>query len=221
MAAREPDRMTKRGCIDRRQFIGGLAVTTMMLSACSEAGFAQQHENANEISNDAAKLVAAAREQIGITRLYDPAYVSMDYPGGDVPRSRGVCTDVVIRAYRDAFGIDLQKLVHEDMKANFDAYPDNWGLRSTDRNIDHRRVPNLQTFFKRQGAVLPISESPSDWQIGDIFTSKVGGRLPHIGIVSQHQSDGSLLAIHNIGRGTREEAIVFAHPLDGHFRWRV
>ena len=172
-------------------------------------------------SDPASKLVAAAREQIGVTVSYDPSYTGIDYPGGDVPRSRGVCTDVVIRAYRDALGIDLQKLVHEDMKANFAAYPNNWQLRTTDRNIDHRRVPNLQTFLKRQGAALPVTTEPADWKVGDIFTSKVGGRLPHIGIVSQSTDDGGLLAVHNIGRGTREEAVVFAHPLDGHFRWRV
>ncbi|MDN3645419.1 DUF1287 domain-containing protein [Pontixanthobacter aestiaquae] len=179
-------------------------------------------QNGEKAATDhAAKLVAAAREQIGVTTAYDPSYTGLAYPGGDVPRSRGVCTDVVIRAYRDAFGLDLQKLVHEDMMANFSAYPDNWGLRSADRNIDHRRVPNLQAFLKRQEAALPLSTGPGDWQVGDLFTSKVGGRLPHIGIVSARQSDGTLLAVHNIGRGAREEAVVFAHPLDGHFRWQV
>ncbi|WP_209347614.1 DUF1287 domain-containing protein [Pontixanthobacter sp. CEM42] len=213
--------MTIQQTIRRREFIGGLALSSVLLSSCSKASTAIAQSTEDTPTERAARLIASAREQIGVTTAYDPSYTGLQYPGGDVPRSRGVCTDVVIRAYRDALGLDLQKLVHEDMKANFSAYPNNWGLRSTDRNIDHRRVPNLQTFLKRNEAALPISTDPDDWQVGDIFTSKVGGRLPHIGIVSARQSDGTLLAVHNIGRGAREEAVVFAHPLDGHFRWQV
>ncbi|MXO90244.1 DUF1287 domain-containing protein [Altererythrobacter aquaemixtae] len=202
-----------------------MALGSVLVASCSKAHQAERQDAAETVpdqnSDPAARLVAAARGQIGVTLSYDPSYTGIDYPGGDVPRSRGVCTDVIIRAYRDALGLDLQKLVHEDMKANFAAYPNNWQLRSPDRNIDHRRVPNLQTFFKRQGASLPVSSDPAAWQVGDIFTSKVGGRLPHIGIVSRRADDGRLFAVHNIGRGAREEAVVFAHPLDGHFRWRV
>ena len=118
-----------------------------------------------------AQLVAAARKQVGVTLTYDPAYTRLDFPGGDVPRGKGVCTDVVIRAYRDAFAIDLQARVNADMRAAFGSYPRRWGLRTTDRNIDHRRVPNLQTFLARAGASLP----PNDWRPGDIFTSLIGG----------------------------------------------
>jgi uncharacterized protein len=167
------------------------------------------------------KLIAAARKQVGVTVQYDPAYSALKFPGGDVPRAKGVCTDVVIRAYRDAFNIDLQALVNADMKANFGLYPKIWSLSRADKNIDHRRVPNLQVFLKRQGAALPLSNKPGDWQPGDIFTSMVGGRLPHIGIVSDRKEGSTPLAIHNIGRGTQEENVLFAHKLTGHFRWKL
>ena len=169
----------------------------------------------------AIQLVEAARKQIGVTLHYDPAYSGLSFPNGDVPRSKGVCTDVVIRAYRDAFGIDLQALVNADMKRAFSAYPKNWGLRGTDRNIDHRRVPNLRKFLSRKGARLNLSTNPTDWQAGDIFTSLVGGRLPHIGIVSDKMRGNRPLVIHNIGRGTREEDALFDHKMTGHFRWSL
>jgi uncharacterized protein len=167
------------------------------------------------------RLISAARRQIGVTLSYDPAYTALSFPGGDVPRSRGVCTDVVIRAYRDAFGLDLQALVNADMKANFGAYPKIWGLRTADKNIDHRRVPNLQTFLKRKGAALPISTRADDWKPGDIFTSMIGGRFPHIGIVSDNRAGDTPMVIHNIGGGTQEENILFAHTLTGHYRWQL
>ncbi len=173
------------------------------------------------VPSRAAKLVSSARRQIGVTLTYDPAYTSLPFPGGDVPRSRGVCTDVVIRAYRDAFDVDLQALVNTDMKSNFAFYPKIWGLRRADKNIDHRRVPNLQVFLKRSNAALPVSLDPDDWRPGDIFTSLVGGRLPHIGIVSDRISGGIPLAIHNIGTGTREENVLFADKLTGHYRWKL
>ncbi|WP_260581769.1 DUF1287 domain-containing protein [Sphingopyxis sp. PET50] len=170
----------------------------------------------------AGRLVAAARRQVGITLAYDPAYTVLPFPNGDVPRAKGVCTDVVIRAYRDAFGIDLQALVNADMKGDFGAYPKNWGLRRPDRNIDHRRVPNLATYWTRQRARLPVSADPADWRPGDIFTAMTGGRFPHTGIVSDRTSAaGRPLVIHNIGRGAREEDALFDHPLTGHFRWKV
>ena len=166
------------------------------------------------------RLVSAARRQVGITLAYDPAYTRLAFPGGDVARSKGVCTDVVIRAYRDGLNVDLQALVNAHMKRNFSAYPKRWGLKHTDSNIDHRRVPNLQTFFARHGAKLPVTRTPIDWLPGDIFTSLVGGTLPHIGIVSDRRnSAGAPLVIHNIGRGAREEAALFDHPLTGHYRW--
>jgi uncharacterized protein len=170
----------------------------------------------------AERLLAAARRQVGVTLAYDPAYTVLPFPNGDVPRARGVCTDVVIRAYRDALGIDLQALVNADMKGNFGAYPKNWGLRRPDRNIDHRRVPNLATYWTRQRARLPLSNDPADWRPGDIFTAMTGGRFPHTGIVSDRTSAaGRPLIIHNIGRGTREEDALFDHPLTGRFRWKV
>lgn len=170
----------------------------------------------------AAQLIAAARRQIGVTLAYDPAYTRLSFPGGDVARSKGVCTDVVIRAYRDAFGIDLQALVNADMHRNFAAYPKRWGLQTPDASIDHRRVPNLQTFLTRTGAALPVSTGVGDWHAGDIFTSRVGGTLPHIGIVSDRTGfAGRPLVIHNIGNGAREEDALFAWPLSGHYRWRL
>lgn len=170
----------------------------------------------------AQRLVAAARGQVGVTRSYDPAYSVLAFPGGDVDRARGVCTDVLIRAYRDAMDVDLQALVNADMRANFGAYPKNWGLRRPDRNIDHRRVPNLASYWKRQGAALAVSSDAADWRAGDVFTSLVGGRLPHTGIVSDRKSAAGVpLVIHNIGAGAREEDALFDHRLTGHFRWKV
>jgi uncharacterized protein YijF (DUF1287 family) len=167
------------------------------------------------------KLVEAARRQIDVTTGYDPAYVVLAYPGGDVPRARGVCTDVVIRAARDSMAQDLQRLVHEDMRANFAAYPKQWGLSRPDRNIDHRRVPNLQTWFKRRGFALPVSRNAADYQPGDFVTCTVPPHLPHIMIVSDRKTaDGRPLIIHNIGGGTREEDVLFAFPLTGHYRWK-
>ncbi len=169
------------------------------------------------------KLVAAARRQIGVTLTYDPAYSRLDYPGGDVPRERGVCTDVIVRAYRDGLDIDLQVLVHEDMRKAFSAYPPLWGLKRADRNIDHRRVPNLQTFFTRAGAALSIDRDGADYRAGDIVSQMLPGNLPHIGIVADARSaDGAHpLLVHNIGAGVRLEDLLFAYPLTGHYRYRV
>jgi hypothetical protein len=192
--------------IDRRAMIAGLCVSPWW------AGLAQA------APRSATALVAAARRQVGVTRAYDPAYSRLSFPNGDVDRSKGVCTDVVIRAYRDAFGIDLQALVNADMRAAFGAYPARWGLSRTDRNIDHRRVPNLQTFFARRGVRLA---SAADWRAGDIFTAMINGRLPHIGIVSDRRGRHGPLVIHNIGAGTREEDALFAHPLTGRFRFAL
>lgn len=177
----------------------------------------------NASAETGGKMVEAARKQIGVTVNYDPAYASLKYPGGDVPKERGVCTDVVIRAIRDGIGHDLQKLVHEDMKANFAKYPKIWGLKGTDRNIDHRRVPNLMTFFTRKHYKLPL---PADvpkakFLPGDLVTCTVPPHLPHIMIVSDRKNaDGLPLVIHNIGGGTREEDRLKDFPLTGHFRWK-
>ena len=167
------------------------------------------------------KVVDAARKQIGVTVAYDPAYVSMKYPGGDVPEGRGVCTDVVVRALRVGLGVDLQKAVHEDMKANFSKYPKIWGLKRTDRNIDHRRVPNLRVFFARKYQEL---DKPKDGDFsklapGDLVTCTVAGKLPHIMIVSDKKTAGGRpMVIHNIGSGTREEDRLAEFPITGVYR---
>jgi uncharacterized protein len=192
--------------ISRRSFVIGL--TTLPFAAEAQT------------ASRALRLVAAARRQVGVTLAYDPAYSRLAFPGGDVPRAKGVCTDVLIRAYRDGLGLDLQALVNADMKAAWGAYPKRWGLARPDSNIDHRRVPNLQTFLSRKGAKLPLTSDPADWAPGDIFTSMIGGRLPHTGIVSDRRGAGSRpLIIHNIGQGAREEDALFAYPLTGHYRW--
>jgi len=164
-------------------------------------------------------LVISARDQIGKTLIYDAKYAKLAYPNGDVPIVRGVCTDVVVRALRDANNIDLQKEVHEDMLKAFDTYPRNWGAKHTDKNIDHRRVPNLKVYFKHKGYSLPVTNNPSDYKAGDIVTCKIDGR-PHIMIVSSRQDadDGTPYVIHNIGLGTRENDSLFKYPLDGHYR---
>ncbi len=151
---------------------------------------------------------------------YDPTYFKLDYPNGDVPADKGVCTDVVIRAYRK-LGIDLQKEVHLDMKSNFEKYPKNWGLKQPDRNIDHRRVPNLMTFFTRHGTVKKISQDPKDYQPGDIVCWNLGGGINHIGIVSRKKSqDGQrYLIIHNIGAGQVFEDCLFNYRIIGHYRY--
>lgn len=164
----------------------------------------------------AATLIINARAQIGVTVSYDPAYVSLDYPGGDVPRDRGVCIDVIIRAYREAFEFDFQEHVHKDMVANFSAYPTRWGLTRTDRNIDHRRVPNVETWLRRHGHEV----AATGWQPGDLITCRVAESLPHIGIVSSRKdAQGRWKAIHNIGLGTREDSRIWAYRQQRRFRF--
>ena len=165
-------------------------------------------------------FVTAARDRTNLQIFYDGSYRRIDYPGGDVPDDVGVCTDLVIRAYR-AIGIDLQELVHEDMRTAFTEYPAFWGLTRPDPNIDHRRVPNLQTYFTRQGAALPISDSGSDYQPGDLVTWMLPGNLPHIGVVADAQSADRLrpLIVHNIGSGPKLEDILFQYPITGHYRY--
>ncbi len=172
--------------------------------------------------NDFPEKLADAALSLTLQKIeYDPAYFTIRYPGGDVPADKGVCTDVVIRAYRK-LGIDLQKEVHVDMKANFSKYPANWGLKQTDRNIDHRRVPNLMTFFTRWGTAKLMSQNPKDYLPGDIVCWNLGGAITHIGIVSKHKSKDGLrnLIIHNIGHGQVEEDILFAYKIIGHYSYR-
>jgi uncharacterized protein YijF (DUF1287 family) len=167
----------------------------------------------------AGRLVAAAVAQTTSRVTYDGSYRRMAYPGGDVPANVGVCTDVVVRAYRSV-GIDLQVEVHEDMRRAFRVYPQLWGMARPDPNIDHRRVPNLQTLFQRSGARLPASRSASDYRSGDLVTWMLPRNLPHIGIVTADRSPaGTPLIVHNIGRGPEVEDILFAFPITGHYRY--
>lgn len=163
-------------------------------------------------------LLAAAHAQHRVTLHYDGSYVRLSYPGGDVPADRGVCTDVVIRAYR-ALGIDLQQRVHEDMRAHFDAYPALWGLRRPDRNIDHRRVPNLARYFERHDAALAVSTDAADYRPGDLVSWRLPGNLPHIGLVSDRRHEGRPLIVHNVGAGVQIEDVLFAWPITGHYRY--
>jgi len=151
---------------------------------------------------------------------YDPAYTTIGYPNGDVAPDKGVCSDVIIRAYRK-FGIDLQKEVHEDMKVNFDKYPKKWGLTKPDKNIDHRRVPNLMTFFTRYGTVKKITDDPKDYLPGDIVCWLLSGKITHIGIVSgRKSSDGQrYLIVHNIGYGQVLEDCLFEFKIIGHYQY--
>jgi hypothetical protein len=165
-------------------------------------------------------LSQAALERTTHTVRYDGSYRSISYPNGDVPENTGVCTDVVIRSYR-ALGIDLQKQVHEDMKAHFNSYPKNWGLKRTDTNIDHRRVPNLQVFFSRRGQSLKVTHNPKDYQAGELVTWMLPNNLPHIGIVVDQRSDDGKrpLIVHNIGAGPKLEDRLFEFKITGHYRY--
>lgn len=185
-----------------------LFITLAPGSAYSQADFSKKLSDA---------AVTLTRQKV----QYDPRYFSMSYPNGDVPADKGVCTDVVIRAYRKV-GIDLQKEVHEDMKANFDLYPKNWGLKSTDKNIDHRRVPNLMKYFSRFGTVKKISANPDDYQPGDIVAWNLGGAITHIGIVADKKSpDGKrYMIVHNIGAGQVMEDVLFSYPVIGHYSFQ-
>ena len=184
--------------------------STLLLSAlCLGAGPTPQSTN----------VVTAARSQIGKTVRYDPAYRKLDYPSGDVPIESGVCTDVVIRALRTGPAIDLQQRVHEDMKLNFAKYPTKWGLKKPDPNIDHRRVPNLQTYFKRSGWEIEPKDGVRTFEAGDLVTCIVPPNLPHIMIVSDRSSTaGRRMVLHNIGRGTQEEDRLADFRITGQYR---
>jgi uncharacterized protein len=184
------------------------------IAACLLAACAVAHA-------DSADIVTAARRQIGVTVHYDPAYRKLTFPGGDVPRERGVCTDVVVRALRVARSIDLQARVNAELRANWDAYPHpaRWRLSKPDPNIDHRRVPNLMKYFERAGHAQPVTRAPGDYLPGDIVAWDLGRGILHIGIVGDVTSeDGARYVIHNIGAGAREENILFRHRIIGHYR---
>lgn len=169
----------------------------------------------------AEKLSKAALELTKQKVDYDPQYFSIPYPNGDVPADKGVCTDVVIRAYRK-LDIDLQKEVHEDMKANFDLYPKNWGLKKTDKNIDHRRVPNLMKFFSRKGTVKKITDKAEDYVPGDIVCWNLTGAITHVGVVVNKKSpDGKrYMIVHNIGQGQVTDDVLFEYKIIAHYSYQ-
>jgi len=185
-------------------------------------GFLSGQVNPTSESADAQRAVLsdAALDEVGVTTSYDPAYAKLSYPGGDVPPDRGVCTDVVIRALRKA-GVDLQVLVHEDKKKSPEAYPRDWGDLPPDANIDHRRVPNLMVFFRREGKQLPVTSQDSDYLPGDIVVWRLPSGLLHVGMAVDRLAPGTNrhLMVHNIGEGARCEDVLFAFTLVGHYRW--
>lgn len=198
-------------------------VVLLLLGIRSWADPPPAGEPATDVSTSSSPLAAAALERTRHRVRYDGSYRRIDYPMGDVPSDVGVCSDVVVRSYR-GIGIDLQQAVHRDMTAHFDAYPNHWGLLRPDRHIDHRRVPNLETFFRRHGRSLPPSTDGRSYRPGDVVSWRLPGTgLPHIGIVSDRKTpDGTRYQIvHNIGRGPELEDVLFAYPVEGHFRYPV
>ncbi len=173
---------------------------------------------AQDLPEPTRRMLQNAYEQVGTTLYYDAAYTAIPFPGGDVSRERGVCTDVIIRAYR-AIGVDLQLLVNQDMRRTFGAYPRAWGLSRPDSNIDHRRVLNLAVFFTRHGGKLPVSKEAGDYKPGDIVAWRLQDGRPHIGLVSGRQSGGRPLIVHNIGAGAQIEDTLFAFEITGHYRY--
>ena len=197
---------------DRRRFLAGIG-----LAALAPRGLAQPAQGQDR--SFALKVAIGAELRALKPEIYDPAYVRLAYPMGDVADDRGVCTDTVIRAFRHA-GVDLQVEVHEDMRANFRAYPKIWGLAKPDRNIDHRRLPNLETLFRRKGGSRTPSRTTSDYLAGDIVSWRLSGSgLPHIGVVTRKRQHGEPLVAHNIGAGTQEEPCLFDWPMEGWFRF--
>lgn len=212
------------GRATRSRIVGGwLAMLLCAWVACAPA-----QSSSGRAEQRLRLLLDAAHAQVGVTVRYDPAYARLAYPNGDVPLDRGVCSDVVIRAFR-AIGVDLQQRVHEDMRAHFAAYPRHWGLLRPDRNIDHRRVPNLEVFFTRHGLRLAPSENPADYLPGDLVTWRLPGNLPHIGIVADIGKHAGSVAslplaprpwiVHNVGAGAQFEDVLFAWPITGHYRY--
>lgn len=208
-----------------------LLAVVVIVTACSACGDSQPAARRAAPLPDSSRtapinsplvkqLVAAAVEQTTYTFRYDPSYVALKYPGGDVPLERGVCSDVIIRAFRHN-GVDLQKEVHEDMARNFSAYPRRWGLNGPDTNIDHRRVPNLMTFFARRGKALPITNRAEDYLPGDIVAWQLDGGLPHIGMMTNFLSDtgAGFQVVHHIGGGVRVEDVLFNWRITGHYRY--
>jgi len=196
--------------------IGSALAIAASLGVAVSAGAQPSHASGSFTK----RLIGAAVAQTTSRVTYDGSYRRIAYPGGDVPAHIGVCTDLIVRAYR-AVGVDLQVRVHEDMTAAFAAYPRAWGLSRPDSNIDHRRVPNLQTYFRRRGAARGVSTNASDYAAGDLVTWMLPGNVPHIGLVTDQCSvDGQRpLMAHNIGRGPEIEDMLFAFPVTGHYRY--
>jgi len=192
-----------------------MRITILLFILLNVNNLFAQNIIAEQLSNAAIELTKQKVE-------YYPGYIRIAYPNGDVPPNKGVCTDVIIRAYRK-LGIDLQKEVHEDMVKNFHLYPKNWGLKKTDTNIDHRRVPNLMVYFKRFGLVKPITQDPNDYKPGDIVCWNLGGGITHIGIVVNKKSADGLryLIVHNIGAGQVLEDCLFSFKIIGHYTYLI
>lgn len=213
--------------MNRASFITPAIISALLALACGPSAStsvqrpAPSAPPATEVSSPLARqVVEAAIEQASYTRRYDPSYVKIDYPGGDVPLDRGVCSDVLVRAFRKV-GIDLQKEVHQDMRRDFAAYPKKWGLTRPDPNIDHRRVPNLMTFFARRGKALAVTDRKEDYLPGDIVSWDLGNGLTHIGLVSDVPSvaAGVFKIVHNIGAGVQVEDVLFSWKITGHYRY--
>ena len=209
--------------MQRRSFLGGLVASGSCAVLAPPAALAMRLAGRTA----GTRLAAAARAQLGVTTGYDPNYARMAYPGGDLPRSTGVCADVVVRAARDGLGLDLQQLVHEDMASHFAAYPATWHLHGPDSNIDHRRVLNLEVYWRRQGAQVWAAagreggnEFPQPMEVGDELTWLLGGKLPHVGVVVATGMLGTKV-VHNIGGGVEEWELFSFHGqhAKGHFRW--
>lgn len=193
--------------INKLKFLIPVFLFTAIQYSIAQSNFSQQLSDA---------ALALTQQQVE----YDGSYFTISYPNGDVPKGKGVCCDVVIRAYRK-LGIDLQKEVHEDMERNFSKYPKKWNLKKTDTNIDHRRVPNLMVFFTRLGKVKPISDKPEDYLPGDIVCWNLGGEITHIGlVVNKKSADGKrYLIVHNIGGGQVLADCLFSFKIIGHYQY--
>ncbi|MHB1001316.1 MAG: DUF1287 domain-containing protein [Armatimonadota bacterium] len=204
----------------KKIFFAILAITGLVLIYRPMQSVIPRQQIASIDSPEINALIDSAMEQTRVTTSYDPSYISIPYPGGDVPSHTGVCSDVIIRSFRKA-GVDLQVKVHEDMKSNFAAYPRKWGLTRTDPSIDHRRVPNLMTFFERKGKAVPITRNPADYRPGDVVSWDFGSGKTHIGLVSNRRDTekGNFLIVHNVGMGTQIQDCLFNWPIIGHYRY--
>jgi uncharacterized protein YijF (DUF1287 family) len=196
-------------------------IAALLIPACSHNhGAGAQAGQAGSAATPRERAIQSAIEQTEYTHRYDPSYVRIDYPGGDVPIDRGACSDVIVRSFRKA-GVDLQKEIHEDMTRSFSSYSNKWGAKKPDSNIDHRRVQNLMTYFERKGKTVPITDKRADYLPGDLVAWDLGGGLLHIGMVTGSKSwlTGNNQIVHNIGAGARLEDALFSWKIIGHYRY--